>query len=35
VRETRDALQAARAILDDTLDPASLLEPQPVPERRA
>jgi dihydropteroate synthase len=35
VRETRDALRAARAILDDTLDPASLLEPQPVPERRA
>jgi dihydropteroate synthase len=35
VRETRNALRVARAILDDTLDPASLLEPQPVPERRA
>lgn len=36
VRETRDALRAARAILDDTVDPASLLvEPKTVPERRA
>lgn len=36
VRETRDALRAARAILDDTVGPSSLLvEPQPVPERRA
>ena len=38
VRETRDALRVARAILDQTVNPASLLapnEPQPVPERRA
>jgi len=38
VRETRDALRVARAILDDDVDPASLLspvEPQPVPERQA
>ena len=38
VRETRDALRVARAILDETVYPASLLvpnEPQPVTERRA
>lgn len=38
VRETRDALRVARAILDQSVDPASLLtpnEPQPVTERRA
>jgi dihydropteroate synthase len=43
VRETRDALRVARAILDDEVNPASILEshpvessgdPQPVPERR-
>lgn len=34
VRETRDALRVARAILDAEVNPASL-DPQPVPERRA
>ncbi|HET9251380.1 MAG TPA: dihydropteroate synthase [Candidatus Eisenbacteria bacterium] len=30
VRETRDTLRAARAILDDTVDPASLMAPEEV-----